>query len=183
MTLLTRRRTINRAAAPAKSITHIPAGQPIGFQGRRTVHLHDRNITSAWTSEADIRVQEVSGVQRLRRLTVVAAATAACTFAGVGTAAADTTATNGGMATASFLSYGDIITVTHYNHDPEFPISESWAEWYTSYGRTGTCGKTKSVVQCRPNVAENRTINIRVCTHYSFLNPPNCGAYRESPTT
>ncbi|CAM5615891.1 Secreted protein OS=Streptomyces aurantiogriseus OX=66870 GN=GCM10010251_24940 PE=4 SV=1 [Streptomyces aurantiogriseus] len=85
-------------------------------------------------------------MRRIRSFAVVAAATSAITFAEVGTATADTTATNGGLASATFLSYGVSIT-------------------------------------CRPNVAENRYIYIRVCTYNSFINPPVCGAYKRSSTS
>lgn len=122
-------------------------------------------------------------MRRIRSFAVVAAATSAITFAGVGTATADTTATNGGLASATFLSYGDVITVTHYNYDPDMPWPESWAEWYTDYGREDSCGPTRGSITCRPNVAENRYIYIRVCTDASLINPPTCGAYKRSSTS
>ncbi|MFF0451468.1 hypothetical protein ACFYT4_34790 [Streptomyces sp. NPDC004609] len=123
-------------------------------------------------------------MKRIKYFLALLAVSAAAVLVTAGPASADATVNNG-HARAIFISYGDQIGVTAYDWDPDMPQFNSWAEWYTSYGRTGTCGPNSggTTVTCFPNVAENRTIHIRVCSTVSlFPVPPTCSAYKSSPT-
>ncbi|WP_326559800.1 hypothetical protein [Micromonospora sp. NBC_01796] len=118
----------------------------------------------------------------LKTLAIAAATTAMLVLGVAGPAHADATAYND-YGTATFTSNGDYFVVTQFEQG-QFP--EPWAtyaEWYTSYGRTGECGDTiGGRIGCNEDVAENRYITIRVCTRYGFYDQSICGGWRTSAT-
>ncbi|MEH1168168.1 hypothetical protein V6V47_22560 [Micromonospora sp. CPCC 205539] len=115
----------------------------------------------------------------LRTLAISGAATLALVFGATAPASADTYSYND-YGTADYRSNGDYVIVTHWD---EYPGGwSSYAEWYTSYGRTGTCGETDYILTCNEDVAENRYITIRICTRVGSLGNTVCGDWATSRT-
>ncbi|WCN79332.1 hypothetical protein [Micromonospora sp. LH3U1] len=118
----------------------------------------------------------------LRTLAISGAMIAALVTGTAAPASADAYSSNA-YGSALFESAGDYITLTHYTYDPYPGNYASYAEWYTSYGRTGICGDNiGGRVACNEDVAENRYITIRVCTRYGVFNGVTCGAWATSRT-
>lgn len=100
----------------------------------------------------------------------VAAVGAAATVLWFSTSAHADAVFSNGYAEGGFISYGDKVWVEHYEG------RTSSVEWYTNYGRSGSCSVTTPEVSkiCNYDMREDGTITLWVCTTGPGLGNDEC---------
>ncbi|CAL9539753.1 hypothetical protein SUDANB176_04221 [Streptomyces sp. enrichment culture] len=100
----------------------------------------------------------------------VAAVGAAATVLWLATSAQADAVVANGYAEGGFISYGDKIWVEHYEG------RTSSVEWYTDYGRSGSCSVTLPQVSktCNYDMREEGTITLWICTTGPGIGSDEC---------
>ncbi|MBT3154274.1 hypothetical protein HTV45_25950 [Streptomyces sp. CHD11] len=107
---------------------------------------------------------------RMVSRSAVAAVGAAATVLWFSTSAQADAVVSNGYAWGGFVSYGDKVWVEH------FEGRTSSVEWFTDYGRSGSCSVTtpEAGKTCDYNMREDGTITLWVCTTGPGLGNDEC---------